>query len=108
MVDGGEGLLAGLGHVAEASGVRIDLDSGALRPAQDLLAAARAVAGPRLHSTRTGLVTRPADATALQWALTDGEDHSLAPTFPTATPLPPRWPLIGTVQPCGGRVCAGL
>jgi thiamine-monophosphate kinase len=97
MIDVSDGLLADLGHIADASGVRVDLDSAALRPGDRLIAAARAVAGSRRHSARTGLVTRPADDLARGWVLTGGEDHSLAATFPAGTRLPPRWTVIGVV-----------
>ena len=95
MIDVSDGLLADLGHIADASGLCVDLDSAALRPGDRLIAAARAVAASRRHSARTGLVTRPADDLALDWVLTGGEDHSLAATFPAGTRLPPRWKVIG-------------
>ena len=38
MIDVSDGLLADLGHIAAASGVRVDLDSAALRPGDRLLA----------------------------------------------------------------------
>jgi thiamine-monophosphate kinase len=97
MIDVSDGLLADLGHIADASSVRIDLDSAALRPDDRLVAAARAVAGSGRHvpGGRTGLVTRPADDLAPVWVLTGGEDHSLAATFPAGTRLPPRWKVIG-------------
>src|SRR6185437_2912451 len=47
MIDVSDGLLADLGHIAGASGLRIDLDSAALRPGDRLTAAARAVAASR-------------------------------------------------------------
>ena len=97
MIDVSDGLLADLGHIADASGLCVDLDSAALRPGDRLIAAARAVAASRRHSARTGLVTRPADDLALGWVLTGGEDHSLAATFPAGTRLPPRWTVIGVV-----------
>jgi thiamine-monophosphate kinase len=99
MIDVSDGLLADLGHIADASSVRIDLDSAVLRPDDRLVAAARAVAGSGRHvpGGRTGLVTRPADDLALDWVLTGGEDHSLAATFPAGTRLPSRWKVVGVV-----------
>ncbi len=109
MIDVSDGLLADLGHIADASGARIDLDSAALRPGDRLIAAARAVAASRRHASgdRTGLVTRPADDLALAWVLTGGEDHSLAATFSAGTRLPPRWKVIGTVAEGHGVVVDG-
>jgi thiamine-monophosphate kinase len=104
MIDVSDGLLADLGHIADASGVRIDLDSTALRPDDRLIAAARAVAGSGRHvpGDRTGRVARPSDAEALGWVMTGGEDHSLAATFPAGTRLPPRWKVIGAVAEGSG------
>jgi thiamine-monophosphate kinase len=109
MIDVSDGLLADLGHIADASGARIDLDSAALRPGDRLIAAARAVAASRRHASgdRTGLATRPADDLALAWVLTGGEDHSLAATFSAGTRLPPRWRVIGTVAEGHGVVVDG-
>src|SRR5215470_3400561 len=92
MIDVSDGLLADLGHIADASRVRIGLDSASLRPGDRLVTAARAVSGADRHVSgdRTGLVTRPAHDVALDWVLTGGEDHALAATFPSGTRLPPR------------------
>jgi thiamine-monophosphate kinase len=91
MIDVSDGLLADLGHVAAASGVRIDLSSDRLSPGDELRAAARVFFG------RTGRGSGPPDQLPLTWVLTGGEDHALAATFPPATALPPRWTVIGEV-----------
>jgi thiamine-monophosphate kinase len=78
MIDVSDGLLADLGHVSRASGVRIDVRSGALEiPA-------------RLHDIGRALGVEP-----LHWLLTGGEDHALAATFPG--PPPEGWTEIGVV-----------
>jgi thiamine-monophosphate kinase len=115
MIDISDGLLADLGHIADASGVLIDLEPAQLRPGEPLLEAARAVPAPRRHvdffgRTDGGDPGRPADPDlelALQWVLTGGEDHSLAATFPPAVTLPARWTVIGEVLPGRGVLVAG-
>jgi thiamine-monophosphate kinase len=109
MIDVSDGLLADLGHVADASGARINLDSAALRPGDRLIAAARAVAGSRrdVPGARTGRAIRSANDLALGWVMTGGEDHSLAAAFPPGTRLPPRWTVIGAVTEGRGVVVDG-
>jgi thiamine-monophosphate kinase len=72
MLDVSDGLVQDLGHLAEAGGVRIDVDSAAV-PVPDVL-------GPD----------------GLRHALTGGEDHGFAAAFPAAPP--PSWTPIGRVS----------
>jgi thiamine-monophosphate kinase len=80
MIDTSDGLLADLGHIADASRVVIDIRSSALDTG-DLAAAAAVVAGD-----------------ALRWVLTGGEDHALAAAFPPSVTLPAAWRVIGAVR----------
>ena len=78
--DVSDGLLADLGHIADSSGVVIDLAADALRADVDAVADAAAATG--------------ADPWAL--VLAGGEDHCLVACFPGA--VPPGWRVIGTVR----------
>jgi len=87
MLDVSDGLAQDLGHVCRAGGVDIDLDSIALNPPPELVAALRAldVAPDRAVEAARDLM------------ITGGEDHALAATFPETTSLPPHWYYLGTV-----------
>ena len=80
MLDVSDGLLADLGHIAEESGVRIDLDPAEF-PIPDQL---------RETAAQLGIEV-------LDWVLTGGEDHALAACFPAGTALPPGWTTVGRV-----------
>jgi thiamine-monophosphate kinase len=91
MIDVSDGLLADAGHLARASGVQIDIDTGRL-PGNPALAAAATALG------------RPG---ALDWVLTGGEDHALAATFPAGRELPGYWTVIGQVREGQGVLVNG-
>ena len=101
MIDVSDGLLADLGHVAEASGALINVESPRLA-----LGGPLAEAAVLISSSRTGAAQSPA-ALALDWALTGGEDHSLVATFPPAAALPSRWRVIGAVHAGNGVTVDG-
>ncbi|SPM37653.1 Thiamine monophosphate kinase, partial [Mycobacterium rhizamassiliense] len=79
MIDVSDGLVADLRHVAELSGVGIDLSTAALATDHEQLVAAAAAAG--------------SDAWA--WVLGGGEDHALVACFADAAPR--GWRVIGRV-----------
>lgn len=79
MIDVSDGLVADLRHVAEASGVAVDLSTAALTADHDALAAAGAAVG----------------ADPWSWVLGGGEDHALVACF--AGPAPAGWRIIGRV-----------
>ncbi|OEU91431.1 thiamine-phosphate kinase [Streptomyces oceani] len=80
MTDVSDGLVADLGHIAEASRVRIDLHSGDLDIPAQMCDIGHAVG-----------------VDPLQWVLTGGEDHAIVATFPAEQKLPARWRTVGEV-----------
>lgn len=89
MLDVSDGLLQDLGHIAQGSGVRLDLASDAFDPDPALLEAVEVL----------GLDARDALEAARAMMLAGGEDHALAATFPPEVDLPAHWRTVGTVMP---------
>ncbi len=93
MCDVSDGLVQDLGHIAAASGVRIDLD----------LAGLTALAGGApLRSAAAELGADPLD-----WVLTGGEDHALVACLPPSAAIPGGCERIGLVLPGTGVTLAG-
>jgi thiamine-monophosphate kinase len=80
MTDVSDGLIADLGNIAKASGVRIDLRGDSLPV-----------------PTKLAEVGSAMNVDPLTWILTGGDDYALTATFPRGSSLPPGWDEIGTV-----------
>jgi thiamine-monophosphate kinase len=90
LTDVSDGLIADLGHIAQASRVAIDLNSAALRD--------RALEA----------IAQRLDADAAQWILTGGEDHAFAATWPREHDVPAGWVSIGRVLAGRGVTVDGV
>ena len=86
MTDVSDGLLADVGHIAQASGVGVDVFTAALAADRAAVAGAAGVVG----------------TDALGWVLGGGEDHALVATFAGAPPE--GWRVIGRVLDGPARV----
>ncbi|WP_247596278.1 MULTISPECIES: thiamine-phosphate kinase [unclassified Rhodococcus (in: high G+C Gram-positive bacteria)] len=90
LTDVSDGLIADLDHIAEASSVAIDLHSESITLDDEIVDAAHDLG-----------------SSALDWALTGGEDHSFAGTFPADASLPDGWIRIGWVREGAGVTVDG-
>lgn len=80
MLDVSDGLISDLGHIANASGVRIDIESDLVVIDDPIRDAASAF-----------------NADPLAWVLAGGDDHAIVATFPEDAQLPTGFTVIGKV-----------
>jgi thiamine-monophosphate kinase len=86
MIDVSDGLVGDVRHLAEASGVCVDLSTEALSADREALLSAAEAAG----------------VDGWMWVLSGGEDHALVAAF--AGPVPAGWRVIGRVLEGPARV----
>ena len=91
LIDVSDGLLADVGHVAEASSVAVDLRADAFEIAEPLRAVGAALG-----------------ADPLRFVLTGGDDHALVATFPAEARLPDGWTPVGEVTDGEGVTVDGV
>ena len=90
MTDVSDGLLADLGHIAEASGVGVDIDPTAFTIAEAVLTVAEAL-----------------QIDPLTFVLTGGDDYGLVATFPPSARVPDQWTIVGSVHDGSGVTVNG-
>src|SRR4051812_17977383 len=90
MIDISDGLLADAAHVAESSGVAIDVHASAFEIPEPL------------HAVGAALGAEP-----LSFILGGGDDHALLATYASVDAVPEGWAAIGSVAPGAGVTVDG-
>ncbi|HWB37411.1 MAG TPA: thiamine-phosphate kinase [Rugosimonospora sp.] len=90
MIDVSDGLVADLGHLADASRVAVDVHSGAFE------------IPPQMRDAAGALGVDPTT-----WLFAGGDDHPLVATFPPGTQLTLDWTVIGEVSAGSGVTVDG-